>query len=982
MAPPQQQYVLLLLMMLTTIFGIMPMVSSASLNQKEFDSIKWIAQQFSTGWNIATGTTCSDISSTDLVCGNNISTGEDTVTLINITLAVKDNGTPDPLKRSLYFPNLVQLNVNNITPKNESFVFLSMFDNIDNKLLSIISIDRCQFGILIPYLFPSVIPLTSITITTTVLSTSVPSSLFTYKGLKQVYLNNISFDFANQTVYFDPSLRYDTLTDVFIRSSESFYFVIDSSSLISWTSTFNRLNLSQSTVEIIRAPKLDVLSLNDGRFKPDNLTHLTSLRQLYLAYTNELKDVNNLGGLLMNGPEHTRFPPNKWMAKNRGVFIFSNTNLNGPIPDYSSNHMYHIFIGNSSGSSLGINGAVPDFTCSLEYLDLSGTSVTSVPPCFYCSWGISNVLLPASIPPPPANYKCPFVVDKKLYVIPRNKILPYSLTITGQNLGYLEQNDFSPAQLVKYYPNTMFTLPVSTPTGGSTLVFSQKRSISTTITWETDMTNVNSVIGEINGYNLYMRIEGTFFFQYPYIVQVYGNDCKLVQLSTALILCIVDTRLPKKTSYASVDSTYSPPIINNFNVYYLPSIKTATPLGIQGGQTTLTGYIGFNIKQSKVLINDSPCNVTNVIGNGEDSIVTCNITGPLKPGMANLTVIVNQMPFTSVLVLRIYNYNMTINTCIAPNNFTECSGNGVCVNGTCQCQDGYGGSYCDGHLTPSVIILPNATDPSVDLVTRSSQFQFNIVALQELDQERNIVKELLTDQWSYNESKVGQLNIFDYTLDINQTDAEWTGLAVAVQFSQSPQVRQVQFAGHNVSYSPNTIKMTLNITGWNFHSNVNMLRVVYRSDLKGPEVQCRRSKVESQVDQQLDNLQYLKIIHRDAVYYGRFLPYAYLDGRVAYSLNQLINSTHNNETTFVGTVLPICKKCWIDPDFTVITAVDDGVVTCSSGLSTWKISLIAVFSGVVGISLFVGVILFFKRKSHKIKEKKLMTKKLHYLQEI
>ncbi|GAM20718.1 hypothetical protein SAMD00019534_038930 [Acytostelium subglobosum LB1] len=617
--------------------------------------------------------------------------------------------------------------------------------------------------------------------------------------------------------------------------------------------------------------------------------------------------------------------------------------------------------------------------------------VTNVPDCMYCFWNITtNVWLPPSVIPPPPEFVCKTGVDNTYFVLPRDSVLPYPIKITGFNLGYLIAGDFSPAtKLSKVMPNTWFKYAANTSSGSETLVFSTSKNIKYTIGWQIDVTKVTYVLGEVNGNVMNITINGTFHEEYPYVVYIYGHRCKISTMFSQAF-CQIDITLPKLDNMANISSGYSDPIIIPVNQYFLPLVKTATPqrLTIDGGQVVLTGYYGQVYMNSTVWINGLNCPIDKVNITGDyNSQLVCTIGGGLVPGMANVTVNTEGLiPFTSFLLLQIYDNTIpVVDPCVNPSGKNvQCAGNGQCLNGACWCNEGYGGFYCEERVTAGVVILPNATAPTVDIVTTSSLFQFNVVAIQEVDSTYTVIKELITDRWLFNETTIGPLKVFDYMLNINGTssgDQQWGDLKVMVQFSQSSESRQVDFADHTIRYSANSLKMGLNITNWQFQSNTHMLRVVFKNDLDIPaDESCQTSNVQQQLDP-LANLQFLKVIHSDVTYFGRFLPYAFIDGRVCYSLNHIINSTATNETSYIGTVLPMCQECWIDPDFTVLTTVE-GQNTCgggSSGLTTWKIIVIAVVVGLFVVAASVGTALYIKTKMQYNKEHNRISQRLHQM---
>ncbi|GAM22391.1 hypothetical protein SAMD00019534_055660, partial [Acytostelium subglobosum LB1] len=180
-------------------------------------------------------------------------------------------------------------------------------------------------------------------------------------------------------------------------------------------------------------------------------------------------------------------------------------------------------------------------------------------------------------------------------------------------------------------------------------------------------------------------------------------------------------------------------------------------------------------------------------------------------------------------------------------------------------------------------------------------------------------------------------------------------LNVTVTLDISPNTRTLSFAGQTTTYTPNSLKMTVDISGWSFKSNLNTLRVVMQKDgsLNNATNVCAGSQSVVEIDK-LNNVQFLKVTNKNGVeLFGRFLPFALSDGRPSFSRNEIINTT--DTTTLIGINLPQCQHCIIDPDFSVLVDQDtrDACADRSSSSNKWKIPVIVVVT-VVGVAIIVA----------------------------
>ncbi|EGG15974.1 TM9 protein B [Cavenderia fasciculata] len=243
--------------------------------------------------------------------------------------------------------------------------------------------------------------------------------------------------------------------------------------------------------------------------------------------------------------------------------------------------------------------------------------------------------------------------------------------------------------------------------------------------------------------------------------------------------------------------------------------------------------------------------------------------------------------------------------------------------------------------------------------------------IQELDVDDNVVQELIVDQWNVTDQSGDDLTSLHYRLLINSTLYPTLSSIVNVTslIEYSTKDRQLPFGDSIVSVGANSIKVGVNVTGWQYQSILSHLRVVFSTIVNNEQStiqSCSSSDIPT-FEQILGSDSYLRVIKNDTQFYGRFLSYSYSDGRKTFSRNELINQTkivgnNNNESlALIGVHVPQCTFCLLDPDFSALV-VNNEKVDCSSSSSsnTWKIIVGCVVGGAVFIALVIALVFYLR----------------------
>ncbi|EGG15883.1 hypothetical protein DFA_09552 [Cavenderia fasciculata] len=325
----------------------------------------------------------------------------------------------------------------------------------------------------------------------------------------------------------------------------------------------------------------------------------------------------------------------------------------------------------------------------------------------------------------------------------------------------------------------------------------------------------------------------------------------------------------------------------------------------------------------------------------------------------------------------------------------NCYGHGQCINGKCKCDTGY--SSIDNCLTKTSnhTNTPNTTSPTTSFDIDGIDFQFEMIAIQEIDTDDNIINQVLTNSWNStlsldNQTQTTtvnyQLNNSDTTtttatiLTDNQTqtttvnyqlnNSDTTALVTAtISFSQQP--RDIQFGSQLLHIDANSIKLSVNISNWTFNTFLTTLRVIFKTTINNDqsiEFDCQDVNIDTLSYDQLSNsIQYLRVVKDNIQFTGRFIDYVLSDGRPTFSKTSIINKTdesgdQSQSTILIGISMPQCQSCSLDPDFTPLLIDKSNDNGCDSKSDTWRI-IVCVVVGVVGaVAIGVASIILIKKK--------------------
>ncbi|GAM19345.1 hypothetical protein SAMD00019534_025200 [Acytostelium subglobosum LB1] len=941
---------------LMSMLSIDNLVEAQILPVQELESIQWLIQQHQLDWNI-NGTTCEVIqgtSSSKLTCF--IFNGQQGVSQIYLSNATSsfDQGYPNPNLTSFGFNALNIFIIENYQMKNKSLNTFAMLDSRPSfTVLNTLIIKG--YGSPNIYMNPKWwSALKNLTISILDTSISIPTYNITY-----IHPDTAQFDYmcqVNIETIHPMNLTFNMKTintfNVFNRAPQNKVYA---SLKFDYTFYFQLEN-----VELLQT---DFSQIQTENMQLTNVNEVTGGKGFYFQYKEG----------------HQRFFPKlSWFVLNKsfkaiGVDISDSTVGGTLTEDFSQYQFYRMMIANTS-----ITGQMPQYFCQIPlynslpgYFTWDNVNFSNIPDCFYCYYSqIKDFFAKTTFTTVPASFKCDVRLFQTYFI--RNSptaVLP----LKGVNLGF--GADPGPSITMRM-ANTFFDYKPTLLNGNDTVVFSKLFNYKVNITWVTDISTLVSVYGQKLFQYYYVNVNGTFDQTLSYQMVVNGHNCTIKSMTNTSTICYTDPSAILDVSQFNNVTLITP--YQNMSVQFkdskYPIISSASKTTVKGGPIDIYGTFGSIFNYTSVMINQRECNITLI----NSSSINCNIAGDLRAGLANLTLVINSEVITLLDILLV-EYDNTTAQCVNPDVAvpSTCSGNGQCVTGLCHCLDGFGGYYCDSVLDTSGTVLINSTLPSMTIESNGVKFELTLVAFEELGAGDEVVYTIGANKWLYNKSVDGVINRYNYHLVV--ADPNQPALDVSIQFEIASVGRAVEFAGVTSWYPAGSLKMVVNINRWHFGSNLNTLRVVFSNPT--PDVPtCQVSSVvgKSNIDR---NVQYIKIVNNGVTFYGYFLPLALSDGRPAYSRNEYINVTTTN--TFIGIRLPQCERCTIDPAFSVLVNGQDelGPACGKKEFQRLAIILIAVFGGVVLLSLVIGASVYFIRRRKHASERKRIAVRLQQIQQ-
>ncbi|KAM9946389.1 hypothetical protein ACTFIT_004696 [Dictyostelium discoideum] len=705
-------------------------------------------------------------------------------------------------------------------------------------------------------------------------------------------------------------------------------------------------------------------SINSLSFPNSNLTNL-EINDGALSTTSppsfpknvEILKVNSTG--FKNFPKTTEIPNIKQLIITNGIFI-------SPIQSLAPS----LSIANVINS--GLNGELPQSYCSVNQINLSSNNFTSIPDCFLCHWSYTNQWFSNNVPvnlSPNSSFICNFGIvgnnsgsiinifdNSTNSTITTFKVLTYGETIkfNGINLGWNFQNQTTGLKMIK--PNTQFSYefpPESFNKTNETLIFSTGRSIK--IQWIYYQYGIENV-------DFIQKTDGVFanftgLFDSSSIISINGIVYSPLVLSSRNIQIQFNNSFPEGPIQFDLQTfqTYKFKYLKSFSRSY-PLITSASIISVNDSKVTIFGSFFNNENNNNnnnnnntikpiVLINNINCDIVS----SDNLSIVASIPKFSQGGFTNLTVIDNGYYFSSPLIIF---YEKPKPTECNP----SCENGGKCSQGSCECVGDYSGATCSfikpSNSTYSLII--DKTKPNAKYDMEKGAFDFSLTSVQELDLNKNVVKQINITQWDYLPDQpvegLGNCSLY-FTNESNV-------LIQVYLFIPTDSVKY-NFAGYSLNIDSGQVKVLVNISNWQYETSLNVLRAVFKSSsLPSNKTSSSNSCGDSDTSTlETTNNQYNALLsftfqRNGVILYGVFIDKMLSNGRVAISTVESLPDYGDSNNNYFGINMPHCTICLLDPNLGPL--VNPGF-DCSGRPWVLPVSLVVSIVGalIISVSLFV-----------------------------
>ncbi|EGG20663.1 hypothetical protein DFA_00524 [Cavenderia fasciculata] len=613
-----------------------------------------------------------------------------------------------------------------------------------------------------------------------------------------------------------------------------------------------------------------------------------------------------------------------------------------------------------------LGGPLPESMCYKRQLIINNTLFTQsdVPMCYWCyiKDTIKSPLTTDLIPPTTNLTYCKPKVDTPV-IITRNgggRIIGRSL---GFGMFYEKLNASIRYSLDTFIPTIQLNLQFISPQlkfygppQPINLMFSPFYPDSFVTKIGQNAVRINSSMSIFNDY-------------LPHTIMLNSTiPCPVTIQTSKYIVCQTSSFLQEGALNFTLSNQYSSNSISIYNNNSVPLITSVAYNPNNRKNVTIYGEFGKSVFQPPTAkINDSiPCYVITF----EERRINCLMASEPTSGVANISVTADYVEYIGVSMLYFSPPPRSQSQCQAQT--LNCHGHGQCnINGLCECEPTYNqNDDCKTRFTNGTIFNANSTSPKSSFDIDGITFAFELASIQELNIDGNVLKELLTSNWTFNLSKSDDLTLAVYTLQ--QTD-NFQGVEVVANISFSSQAREVPFGTQILQINPNSIKIAVSVSNWNYTYVLSTLQVVFRSVIDNSQLGdgCGDNGNEFTYDQYGSTLQYLRVVKDNVQFSGRFIDFALSDGRPTFSRTKVINQTsvvsdsssddgQDLSIIMIGIGLPQCRQCVLDPDFTPLL-IDQSQQCNTQSKEKWGVIVGSVVGAVAGAALLVAVFVVIKK---------------------
>ncbi|EFA75962.1 IPT/TIG domain-containing protein [Heterostelium album PN500] len=311
----------------------------------------------------------------------------------------------------------------------------------------------------------------------------------------------------------------------------------------------------------------------------------------------------------------------------------------------------------------------------------------------------------------------------------------------------------------------------------------------------------------------------------------------------------------------------------------------------------------------------------------------------------------------------------------------NCSNNGLCYSGFCQCNSGFSGSLCD--IKYDAQVLPTLSSYTSTFKASNISFTVEIAGIREVTSAMESVKFVGMDTLNWT---LGNSNQNPQKMESIYIGNSSENISLQLTTTQWLQNSLSHFVGQVLPSPSNSVKHSIVINSWPFASQMNSLQLVYKVSYISDIFECKNVTANTGI--------YYNLLTNQMSSFTLDTPYAVLTGTFSNRVNrdsignlmaiQSSNQTTTeipvgNNTILVSLNIPSFEtSVAIDPIFVSYSKIttDSNICNTDNGggskSNKWLIPVIVVGSMLGAIAIGAGGYMAHRKRKQNIEMKKKM----------
>lgn len=188
------------------------------------------------------------------------------------------------------------------------------------------------------------------------------------------------------------------------------------------------------------------------------------------------------------------------------------------------------------------------------------------------------------------------------------------------------------------------------------------------------------------------------------------------------------------------------------------------------------------------------------------------------------------------------------------------------------------------NTSPTIIVGPVSTTTTSSSSSSTAEFSISIVELREEDPSKQPVRSLPISAINFTLATVN--STYTYTATDLFQDAPLANLTIT--FAYYSYAYNYSFAGQNVSLTPGSVKLSVEVSNWPFANLHNRLSIISKTGVPQVPSGCGPSNTANNPN---GNLVWVTSVYSGLTLYGSFLQDGIADGMVVGLLNSFDATT-------------------------------------------------------------------------------------------